>query len=129
MRKGTIILLAILMALTFLGLLAVQLNYFSTLIEIRQQHFDDGVKRSLYQMSRTLEEEETSEYLNDALQKESERKTIIPKVDNGTFLSIDTNPSIQTVSLKSVNQTNTVQELTENLQSRMKNNYARKKYC
>lgn len=127
MRKGTIILLAILMALTFLGLLAVQLNYFSTLIEIRQQHFDDGVKRSLYQMSRTLEEEETSEYLNDALQKESERKTIIPKVDNGTFLSIDTNPSIQTVSLKSVNQTNTVQELTENLQSRMKNNYARKK--
>ena len=39
MRKGTIILLAIFMALTFLGLLAVQLNYFSTLIEIRQQHF------------------------------------------------------------------------------------------
>ena len=67
MRKQSIILLGIAMVVTFLGLVLVQFNYFNTLIDMRRAHFDKGVKQSLYQTCRILEEEETINYLNEAL--------------------------------------------------------------
>ena len=64
MKKSTIWILTIVMALTFVGLLYMQFVYMEEMINMREQHFDEGVKRSLYSLSTTLERNETSFYID-----------------------------------------------------------------
>lgn len=67
MKKSTIWILTIVMALTFVGLLYMQFVYMEEMINMREQHFDEGVKRSLYSLSTTLERNETRNYLEEEL--------------------------------------------------------------
>ena len=67
MKKSTIWILTIVMALTFVGLLYMQFVYMEEMINMRAQHFDEGVKRSLYSLSTTLERNETRNYLEEEL--------------------------------------------------------------
>ena len=67
MKKSTIWFLAIIMALTFMGLLYVQIMYMEEMIKMREQHFSEGVKRSLYALSTALEQNETKKYLEEDL--------------------------------------------------------------
>lgn len=140
MNKRSIILLSIIMAITFFGLLFLQINYMQSLLFMRVQHFNESVKRSLYQLSKTLEEEETLHYFNEALsqQRSSTRNNslIDPNViiTGGTSLTInesyrDNNTSIQqqiTIST-SPSTTRTIQEISEALQNKLKENFAQKK--
>mgnify|MGYP001508677544 CR=1 FL=1 len=48
MKKSTIWLLAVIMALTFIGLLYVQIMYMENMIKMRNEQFTEAVKRSLY---------------------------------------------------------------------------------
>lgn len=137
MKKRSIVLLSILMAITFFGLLFLQLNYLGSFLDMRQQHFNEAVKRSLYQLSRTLEEEETLSYLNDALSKEEKqnKESLIKEevLETSSIFSISDGKNGNTttihhrISISSANKTNSVQEISENLQNRLKQNYARKK--
>lgn len=72
MKKSTIWVLTVVMALTFLGLLYVQIMYMGNMVRMRDDQFSEGVKRSLYSVSTALEQDETKHYLEeDAAQMES----------------------------------------------------------
>ncbi len=67
MKKSTIWILTIIMALTFVGLLYMQFVYMEEMVKMREQHFSEGVKRSLYSLSTSLEKNETKNYLEEEL--------------------------------------------------------------
>lgn len=118
MRKQSIILLGIAMVVTFLGLVLVQFNYFNTLIDMRRAHFDKGVKQSLYQTCRILEEEETINYLNEALQ--SEGKDMHDELVKAGILPMP-------ATLKSFHPTSFNSNIAHDLHNRLKKNYIRQK--
>ncbi len=55
------------MALMFTGLLYMQFVYIEEMVKMREQHFSEGVKRSLYSLSTALEKNETKQYLYEEL--------------------------------------------------------------
>lgn len=65
MKKQTIWLLAIVLAVTFIGLLAIQFSYLDEMVAMRREQFDEAVKRSLFRTSRQLERDETAQYLDE----------------------------------------------------------------
>jgi len=67
MRKSTIWLLAGVMAITFFGLLFMQIKYFSMSLKMRRDQFDEAVKRSLYQVSKDLELDLTKKFLDQEI--------------------------------------------------------------
>lgn len=75
MKKSTIWLLAVIMALTFIGLLYVQIMYMENMIKMRNEQFTEAVKRSLYAVSTSLELDETQRYLDEYLE-EVEKKML-----------------------------------------------------
>ena len=74
MKKSTIWLLAVIMALTFIGLLYVQIMYMENMIKMRNEQFTEAVKRSLYAVSTSLELDETQRYLDEYLEEEEKKK-------------------------------------------------------
>lgn len=57
------------MACTFVGLLYVQIMYMENMIKMRNEQFSEVVKRSLYGVSNTLEQDETKHYLEEDLDR------------------------------------------------------------
>lgn len=53
------------MALTFVGLLFVQIMYMRNMARMRQDQFAEGVKRSLYAVTTSLEQDETKHFLEE----------------------------------------------------------------
>lgn len=73
MKKSTIWTIAIVMGLSFLGLLFLQLSYIEDMARMKKEQFDESVNRSLYQASRNLELNETLRYLEKDV-NETERR-------------------------------------------------------
>ena len=73
MKKSTIWIIAVVMGLSFLGLLFVQISYIEEMAKMKKEQFDESVYRALYQASRNLEMNETQQYLEKDV-KEVERK-------------------------------------------------------
>lgn len=72
MKKSIIWLIAIIMGVTFAGLLYIQVLYMRNVVKLRDDYFTQGVKRSLYEVSTQLERAETRRFLvEDALQMDS----------------------------------------------------------
>ncbi|MDE7369664.1 MAG: two-component sensor histidine kinase, partial [Muribaculaceae bacterium] len=67
MKKSTIWLLTVIMALTFAGLLYMQIMYMENMIKMRDDQFAESVKRSLYSVTQMLVKDETSHYLEKEL--------------------------------------------------------------
>ena len=65
MRKSTIWLLAVVMTFAFIGLLYLQVKYVSIITNTHKVQFDEAVKRSLHSVTRSLEQDETRQYLKD----------------------------------------------------------------
>ncbi len=65
MKKSTIWLLTIVMALTFGGLLYFQIMYLENMVKMRKAQFTEGVKRSLYETAGFLEKQETIRFLEE----------------------------------------------------------------
>jgi two-component system, OmpR family, phosphate regulon sensor histidine kinase PhoR len=63
MKKSTIWILGIVMGLSFISLLYLQVSYVEEMVKMRNEQFDESVKRSLYQVSKNLEYDETLQYL------------------------------------------------------------------
>ncbi len=63
MKKSTIWFLTVIMALTFMGLLYVQIMYMNNMKRMRDDQFDEGVKRSLYAVTTRLEQDEAKYFL------------------------------------------------------------------
>lgn len=67
MKKSTIWLLAGVMAFTFFGLLYLQISYFRISLKMRNDQFEEAVSRSLYQVSKNLELDQTKKYLDQEI--------------------------------------------------------------
>ncbi len=63
MKKKTIWSIATIMGLSFLALLFLQIKYISEMVGMKKEQFDESVKRSLNQVSRNLELNETLRFL------------------------------------------------------------------
>lgn len=70
MRKSTIWLLAVVMAFAFAGLLFLQVKYVSIILKKSSEQFNETVKRSLHQVSKNLELDETQRYLEEDLKRD-----------------------------------------------------------
>ena len=66
MKKSTIWILAAIMAVAFFGLLYLQITYLRDSIKLRSDQFNEAVNRSLSQISRNLELDQTKKYLDEA---------------------------------------------------------------
>lgn len=65
MRKQTIWFISIVLAIAFVGLLAIQFTYLDEIVGTRREQFDEAVKRALFVTQRQLERQETREYLDE----------------------------------------------------------------
>ncbi len=84
MKKATIWFLTIIMALTFSGLLYIQIMYMKNMVRMRDDQFAEGVRRSLYSVSTALEQDETRHFLEeDALAIEQSLYSQIDKSKRG----------------------------------------------
>lgn len=75
MRKRTIWTIAIIMGVSFLGLLFLQLKYIQEMADMKKEQFDESVNRALYQAARNMELNETLRFLEKDI-NETERKKI-----------------------------------------------------
>ena len=73
MKKSTIWLLAIIMALTFSILLYMQISYIENMVKMRNEQFSEAVRRSLYSVSTQLEQDETKRYLAEDIEENQKR--------------------------------------------------------
>ncbi len=64
MKRSTIWILAIVMAIALLGLLAMQIVYMERMVAMRNSQFSEIVMRSMYSVSTMLEQNETKYYLD-----------------------------------------------------------------
>ena len=132
MRKQKIIILAVLMGLTFIGLSFVQFNYFNILVDMRREFFEDGVKQALYRTSRILEEEEIQSYIQEELQKQgNEPYDNLNDIVSQSVNPLNVKPLIQNkeiIKSKSpVKTTNTVSNVSKNIHNEHKNTFKRQK--
>ena len=89
MKKSTIWFLSGVMIFAFAGLLYLQINYIRIIRNSQEEQFIDAVKRSLFQVSRDLELDETKQLLTDRILKKYKH----PKIDKSTISLRSTTPS------------------------------------
>ena len=81
MKKKTIWSVATIMGLSFLALLFLQIKYISEMVAMKKEQFDESVNRSLNQVSRNLELNETLRFLEKdvgaANRKRMESDTVV----------------------------------------------------
>lgn len=65
MKKTAITILTIVMGISFVCLLALQVNYIDEILNLRRQHFESSVSRSLYEAAHQLEVAEAAYYLGN----------------------------------------------------------------
>ena len=87
MKKSTIWFLTIIMALTFMGLLYVQIMYMNNMKKMRDDQFAEGVKRSLYAVSTRLEQDEAKYYLEEDIA--SLETDLYPRVNSDGSVGIN----------------------------------------
>lgn len=68
MKKSTIWILTILIAITFLGLLYMQIMYMDNMIKMREDQFTEGVKHSLFGVVNQLEMDEAQSFIEDEVE-------------------------------------------------------------
>lgn len=68
MKKSTIWVLGMVMAICFASLLYLQVKYIEEMVDMRKEQFDESVKRSLYGVSRNLDYDETVRYLQEDIE-------------------------------------------------------------
>ena len=72
MKKITIWLVGLIMSICCVALLFMQLSYIETMVKMRVEHFDEGVKRSLHAVAYNFEIEEMRAYLSGELRSDVE---------------------------------------------------------
>jgi len=75
MKKKTIWLISIVLALAFVGLITIQVSYLQEIIDTRREQFDETVKRGLWRIAREMERAETANYLEENY-NETQRKLL-----------------------------------------------------
>lgn len=69
MKKQTIWILTVLMAIAFVGLLCIQIFYMKNIVQIRYEQFSQGVRQSLVAVGMRLAQDEARHFLEDEVRK------------------------------------------------------------
>lgn len=78
MKKQTIWILTVLMAIAFVGLLCIQIFYMKNIVQIRYEQFSQGVRQSLVAVGMRLAQDEARHFLEDEVRKvETDRKSVV----------------------------------------------------
>lgn len=135
MKKSTIWILTLVMAFSFIGLLYVQIMYMENIIKMRNEQFSEIVKRSLYGVSTSLEQDETKFFLEqDVNEVESalygsiatskkEFEYSIPSPDGTSNYKIQGNWETIKVEPKNDNNLGDINERYKNMQEILKGQY------
>ena len=86
MKKSTIWLLGIVMGLSFLSLLYLQISYIEEMVKMRNEQFDESVKRALMAASKEVESAEVDRWLREDI-SEAEKKAWEQTQGNGAVIS------------------------------------------
>ncbi|MBR5276082.1 MAG: HAMP domain-containing histidine kinase [Bacteroidaceae bacterium] len=93
MKKMTIWIIGAVMVLSCLGLLYMQVDYINAIGRMRREHFDEGVRRSLYQTAYNLELSEMKYYLTKNIQKDIQKSNInsnnVLELEHSYFVTSD----------------------------------------
>ena len=132
MKKQKIIILAVIMCLTFIGLSFVQFNYFNTLVDMRREFFEDAVKQALYRTSRIREEEEMQKYINEELIRQGKEPKVVKTVNefvNKGINALNIKPLTQNKQIikNNIKGTNSVSDISKNLHKEHQNSFNRQK--
>ena len=98
MKKSTIWLLAVVMFTAFLALLFLQVRYMSTTMDIRTQQFDEQVNRSLYNVMRDLEQDQTLDYLEQDMIESENRYSSDQQGPSSNVAGEQTTPAMSSVN-------------------------------
>lgn len=135
MKKRTIWILGVLMSLCFMGLLFLQVNYMEEMAKMRNEQFDESVKRSLYQVSKNMEYDETLQFLEKDLATSEHLPSNLDQIlgQSSSFnesLNPDLNVDLMNHSSLSQskgailsNKKNSFSQTTRQLQEALKNRY------
>lgn len=146
MRKSTIWILGIVMGVSFLSLLYMQVKYIEEMVKMRNEQFDVSVKRSLYQVSKNVEYDETQRWLISDVLEDEKRKGQTPNLstdqtkdivqqqfmshsDDGTYSSfelktIQTRPSdLPKAIISKRHSSRTIPQTSKSLSDAVKNRY------
>src|ERR1035437_4384334 len=142
MKKATIWILIISMALTFVGLILLQARYVRINAEMIESQFNDNVQRSLLQTVSLVEENEALEYLEQTLEgvdysgnknrflnpdaQTNQLKNNIDSMARNTKLTSD-QINRPTIRLKTRHGQSTIEETSRYLQEKFKQNFSRSK--
>jgi len=142
MKKATIWILIISMALTFVGLILLQARYVRINAEMIESQFNDNVQRSLFQTVSLVEENEALEYLgqtlegddysgskNRLLSQDSQTSQMKKNIDSmaGNLKLTSEQINRPTIRLKTRHGQSTIEETSRYLQERFKQNFSRSK--
>jgi len=81
MKKQTIWILTIVMAIVFVGLLCIQIFYMRNIVQIRYEQFAQGVRQSLVAVMMHLEQDEAMHYLEDDV-RQVETSALVTQPDD-----------------------------------------------
>ena len=88
MKKPAIIILVIVMGLSLASLLALQVRYIEEITSLRYAHFNESVKRSLYETSHKLELSEAKRYLEQGADAAPGITTVVDSIHTSTDTTI-----------------------------------------
>ena len=74
MKKSTIWILGVVMGLSFISLLYLQISYIEEMVKMRNEQFDESVKRALMAASKDVESAEVDRWLREAIFPRLRRK-------------------------------------------------------
>ena len=130
MKRSTIWILTVVMAIALLGLLAMQLMYLEKMVAMRESQFSEIVRRSLYSVSTMLEQNETKYYLEKDLAEAEQMYTGIAQddfyFDKSREATIDTTLNTEDPSKLRPANRNTLKDLNDSYQMKqeiLKNQY------
>lgn len=92
------------MCLSFLGLLYLQVSYIEEMVKMRNEQFDESVKRSLYQVSRHMELEETRRWLINDINETEGKKFQQSTSVIGSIIQSTQGPPVMSFELKTMTQ-------------------------
>ena len=141
MKRRTIWILIILMLLTFVGLIALQTRYVRINAEMIENQFNENVQRSLFQTVSLVEENEALEYLSQTLQgiDYTENNKVLSLEAQNIRLKSNIDSMAKNLKLTSEQKNRpsirlstshgkaTIQETSQYLQDRFKQNFSRSK--
>ena len=91
MKRSTIWILTVVMAIALLGLLAMQIVYMEKMVAMRNSQFSEIVMRSLYSVSKMLEQNETKYFLDKDL---DEAEQVYSGISQNSFRFDETNEAM-----------------------------------